>query len=262
MKFDNSFLYLKIKRHLSEEIAKRALDGQEIRLDSERDMAEALNVSRFSVNKAISELVTEGYLIKRRGKGVFIPPREQLASLEQQANTIVLIVPDSSVYYYGEIIWEIENIAFEHQYNIVLSLNGGDPDKERSVLNGILNKSQPIKGIIAAPHLDDSNASLYRKLQAAGIPVVLIARVHASMEDLPHIVYDQGEGVYEGAKLLSGQGRKRILFIGDHPTSYLSRMRQDGLKRIDANVGVDCSELFQTDPDFNEKLIQIIRERR
>lgn len=260
MKFDNSFLYHKIKRYLSEEILKKAVDGQEIRLDSERDMAEDLNVSRFSVNKAISELVTEGYLIKRRGKGVYIPPREQLASLQNQANTIVLIIPDTSVYYYGEIAREFENIAFERNYKIVLSLPGNDSEKEKSVLTGIPNQS--IRGVIAAPYLSDRNSLLYKQLHQSGIPVVLIGRIHPSMEDLPYIVYDQGEGCFQGARLLAEQGRRNVLYIGDNPASYLSRLRQEGLDRAASSYELACSELFISDPEFQTKLISYIRERR
>ncbi len=44
-------------------------------LPSERDLAEALGVSRVTVRNAVHELVEEGLLEKRRGAGNFVAPR-------------------------------------------------------------------------------------------------------------------------------------------------------------------------------------------
>ena len=41
-------------------------------IPSERDVAEALNVSRVTVRKAFSELVAEGVLVQRRGSGTYV----------------------------------------------------------------------------------------------------------------------------------------------------------------------------------------------
>lgn len=261
MKFDNSFLYHKIKRHLRETIIAKAEDGQEVRLKSERDMAADMNVSRFSVNKAISELVAEGYLLKRRGVGVYIPPREQLTALMQHGNTVAIIVPDSSVYYYGDIYKEFETIAFERNYKIMLSLIGDDPGKEQNILSGL--QGQAVKGVIAAPHLSGRNGALYKQLYMAGIPVVLIARIHESLASLPHVIYDQGEGSFQAGRLLLGQGRSRLLYIGDFPDSYLSHLRRNGLERAVAEGGGEMLELFSNKaPDFDDRLLNSIREHR
>lgn len=51
-------------------------------LPSERDLAEALGLSRVTVRKAISGLVTEGLLTQQQGAGTFVAPRvEQALSL-------------------------------------------------------------------------------------------------------------------------------------------------------------------------------------
>lgn len=260
MKFDNSFLYHKIKQFIRDEIGKRAENGKELRLESERDMADDLNVSRFSVNKAISELVAEGYLIKRRGKGVYIPPKEQIDSLENSSQSIVLIIPDTSVYFYGELSREVETIAYERKFKLVLCLIGNDPEKERNILAGIQNQS--VKGIIAAPHLSGQNTDLYEKIFASGVPVILINRIHYSMEGLPHIIFDQGEGSYLGALHMMEHGRRHIIYIDDYPDSYLSQLRHKGLEKAVQERGLDLGRMSAIDEDFDTQLIERARDGR
>lgn len=42
------------------------------RIPTETELSETYNVSRITVRKAIAELVHEGYLTKRQGKGTFV----------------------------------------------------------------------------------------------------------------------------------------------------------------------------------------------
>ncbi|MDB5084274.1 MAG: putative GntR family transcriptional regulator [Bacilli bacterium] len=258
MTFDNTLLYHKIKLFLREEILNKTASDTEIRLDAERKMAEDLGVSRSSINKAISELTAEGFLIKRRGKGVFIPTKEQLAVKESQLNTIALLLPDTNDYFYAEISREIEKIAFEYGIHIMFCLIGRDPEKERSFLNSVLQK-RFVKGIIAVPHLSSENLSIYRKLNQTGFPVVLINRIHETMKDLPHVVYDQGQGAYEGVHHLFQTGRGTMLFIGDERDGYQSYLRKTGFDRALQELGRgDGFELYGNEDHFEDKLVQMI----
>ncbi len=68
---DNSIpLYIQLKN-----IIKAAIDSEEItvgsKIPSEAELAEKYNVSRITVRGALSELVSEGYLVKKQGKGTY-----------------------------------------------------------------------------------------------------------------------------------------------------------------------------------------------
>jgi GntR family transcriptional regulator len=67
-------LYQQLQRSLREAIQKRVL-GPEDALPAERDLAEALEVSRITVRKAIDGLVQEGLLTRRQGSGTFVCAR-------------------------------------------------------------------------------------------------------------------------------------------------------------------------------------------
>jgi GntR family transcriptional regulator len=56
----------------------------DFKIPSEREMSEQFNVSRMTVTKAIQELVREGLLYSRVGKGTFVRPR----TIDQQLDTL------------------------------------------------------------------------------------------------------------------------------------------------------------------------------
>lgn len=62
--------HMKIYNHVLENYIKKSQIGD--RIPFEIDLAEECNVSRMTVNKAISSLVDEGYLNRIKGKGTFI----------------------------------------------------------------------------------------------------------------------------------------------------------------------------------------------
>lgn len=69
-------LYLRVQEQLRSAIRVGKLKPHDA-LPGERDMAEALGVSRVTVRKALAGLIDEGLLIQRQGSGTFVaqPPR-------------------------------------------------------------------------------------------------------------------------------------------------------------------------------------------
>ncbi|NLG77633.1 MAG: GntR family transcriptional regulator [Xanthomonadaceae bacterium] len=67
-------LYQQLQRSLRDAIEKRML-GPDDALPPERDLADALSVSRITVRKAIDGLVQEGLLVRRQGAGTFVCAR-------------------------------------------------------------------------------------------------------------------------------------------------------------------------------------------
>ncbi len=67
-------LYQQLQRQLRDAIENRVL-GPDDALPPERDLAEALSVSRITVRKAIDGLVEEGLLLRKHGSGTFVGNR-------------------------------------------------------------------------------------------------------------------------------------------------------------------------------------------
>ncbi|MDO1585266.1 GntR family transcriptional regulator [Rhizobium oryzicola] len=64
-------LYMKLKRMIEEAVSTGRLQHGDA-LPAERDIADAADISRVTVRKAIDELVDQGLLVRRRGSGTFV----------------------------------------------------------------------------------------------------------------------------------------------------------------------------------------------
>jgi len=70
---DQTPLYLQVRRELARAIQQGIFKSEEA-LPSERDLAEALGISRVTARKAIDALAREGAIIRRHGSGNYIAP--------------------------------------------------------------------------------------------------------------------------------------------------------------------------------------------
>ncbi len=75
-------LYLQLAKELRVKIQKEHFEEGD-RFYAEREICRAFDVSRITANKAISILVTEGYLENRKGKGTFIKNSESLCNMSE-----------------------------------------------------------------------------------------------------------------------------------------------------------------------------------
>jgi GntR family transcriptional regulator len=75
-------LYLQLAKELRVEIQKGNFEEGD-QFYAEREICRKFDVSRITANKAISILITEGYLEHRKGKGTFIKSSESLYNMSE-----------------------------------------------------------------------------------------------------------------------------------------------------------------------------------
>ena len=71
---DASPRYMRVKRHVLEHIGSGAWAPGD-RLPSERELVDALQISRMTVNRALRELAEAGFLVRHVGAGTFVADR-------------------------------------------------------------------------------------------------------------------------------------------------------------------------------------------
>jgi DNA-binding GntR family transcriptional regulator len=113
-------LYLQLK-----EILKNKINAGEYpentKIPAEPELTENYGVSRITVRKAVEELVEEGYLIKKQGKGTFVNHHKVFRKIEyvtgfSESCRVSGFVPSSSVLK-REIISATEELAEKLQIN-------------------------------------------------------------------------------------------------------------------------------------------------
>jgi LacI family transcriptional regulator len=152
---------------------------------------------------------------------------------------IGLIVPDISNPFYSTIAKKIENILFEHNYNLLVCSTEENIEKEKLLVEMMVNQ-QGVDGLILASCYQD--ATFYERAVLSHIPVIFIDRV------LPNfggnfVSIDNYSGAKEIVTHLLEKGFKNIACFAITPI-YLSTIndRLLGFKNAHKHFSIIMSE--------------------
>jgi len=188
-------------------------------IPSERQLAEKYGVSRATIGRVISELVSEGLLERKWGKGVFYlgsQPKHifvlfQVNSMMRSANPNSWFVP----------LDILKGILAASRNRITVDLC--------ETADEILKlASPPLQGVIK---MGDDEEQL--KKIPENLPCVLV-NCHES-STLPSVRCKVKEGVAKGVAYLIGKGYSKIAYIGGPLSNTSQRLRFEGYR--DAMIG-------------------------
>lgn len=201
-------IYYQLEQGIKEMIEKGQLKPGEM-IPSERELAETYDISRMTVRQAINNLVNDGYLVRKRGKGTFVAamkieqPLKGLTSFSEdmrargmEPGTTVLafnIVPASTSLAQlldvreGADLYEIRRIRLADQLPMALETLYIPctlvPHLTREIANGsVYDFIEKELGLIIQSGVQVIEASVARKMEAEllqvkeGAPVLLMQR--------------------------------------------------------------------------------------
>lgn len=203
----NETKYQLVKDYITDYIQKGALKFND-KIYSELELMKLFGVSRHTVRKAIDDLVNEGRLYKRQGKGTFVANPN--AKHERQGKLIGVVATYINDYIFPEIITGIDHVLSENGYSILLGNTNNKIEKERLVLKNLLE--QPLDGLILEPTksvFPNHNKDLLQKLVDRGVPILYI---HASYSNVlsSYIIEDDVKAGYMATEHLIALGHKKI----------------------------------------------------
>jgi len=181
------------------------------RIPSENELAEKFSMSRHTVRKAISVLVSEGYLAARHGQGTYCVDRRPGRA---RSGNIGVITTYISEYIFPRIIQGIDRVLSENGYSIILKNTGNDTGMEAVCLKDILTKN--IEGLIVEPTksvLYSNNIRYYQALDSHRIPYIFIHGYYQQLENKSYILLDDAKGMYDAVGYLAGLGHRKIVGI-------------------------------------------------
>jgi LacI family sucrose operon transcriptional repressor len=147
-------------------------------------------------------------------------PNEIARSLfGSKTHFIGLIFPSTGHPFFGELIFQIENILSEKHYKVLICNTMDQTEKERSYLDMLL--SNQVDGMIVGAH--NIGIDIY---QRAKLPIVAIDRKMS--ETITVVSSDNYQGGRMAAEELLRQGRSKIIHVNsirqkEAPSSYLRR---------------------------------------
>lgn len=210
------------------------------------DVANSLGLSKTVISLVINNKADAHGISKETQQRV----REKIRELNYQpnvlargfrtgkTNTIGLIVSDISNRFYSRIARNIEDMAWQHGYSVVICSTDEKVDKEKKQIQLLLDRR--IDGLIISS--SQQSAEDFNNLRSSGIPHVLIDRALEDAES-SSIVVDNFGGARLAARHLLTQGMHDIALMVISPNHISSiRERINGFTEAMQDEGLQLSE--------------------
>lgn len=183
------------------------------RILSENELSAKFCMSRQTVRRAITVLEKEGLVESRRGSGTYVNNNFNFRNEEGTMN-IAVITTYVEEYIFPSIIQEIEKAVSAEGYTIQMAFSHNSVEKERMVLQNLLDK-ELADGIIIEPVkscLQNFNKDLYEALLKRNIPILFLNSYYEHLK-IPHVSMNDIAAAKIATEYLISLGHKDIAGI-------------------------------------------------
>ncbi len=219
-------LYIQIVDELCRQIAMGKLrPGQKIRSQSE--LAEAYNVSLITVKKALWEMIKDGILYSRVGKGTYVSEQSALTD-RKEYKSIGFVLTDLKSPFFSRILESVEKKAGVMGFSLLLSSSDNKIEKEEYLIQDF--RDMGVRGLIIASmdHIYKANPVI-RQLEKENFPYVVVSFI--TDPDICFVGTDHEEGGYMATDHLVACGYKKIGYINGEDGNLCGEERKKGYLR-------------------------------
>ena len=156
----------------------------------------------------------------------FQPNRLARSLRTLRSQVIGLIISDIQNPFFTALVRAIEDIAYQHQYSLILCNADEDPEKEALYVNLML--AEKVAGVIISPTGETETSC--QRLADQGTPVVAIDRrtLEAKVDT---VVVDNAGATFELISHLIADGHRRIGAVVGTPVATTGHERREGYER-------------------------------
>ena len=207
------------------------------------DIARKLNISVATVSRALHDhpaisKKTKRQVIKLAKELNYQPNLLALNLLARKTNTIGIIVPEITSYFFSSVINGIQDLVNDEGYHLMISQTEESFINEKNILEAMAKVR--VDGFLISPTSQTSDGEQLNSLIENGIPVVLFDRDCKGFKG-DKVLVDDYDGAFQAVDYLIKTGCRRIAHITGPSELSISRHRLDGY--LDAlakhNIAVD-----------------------
>ena len=244
---DPAPLYEQIERDIKKKIKEGVLLRGSL-IGSQNELSIQYAVSAITVKKALSNLVNEGILYTRVGKGTYVSEKQEKKLDLSKHKTIGLVLQDINHPFFSMIVNSVEERAYELGYNLLLSSSANKIEKEESQI--LHFRELGVDGlIIASLSLQYKATDYIQKIHDENFPYIMVSYLHDP--DYWYIGTDQEAGGYMATEHLIKLGYKSIGYLHVEKENLLSEVRKNGYYRalIEYNIPYDSKLIYYLTKD-------------
>jgi LacI family transcriptional regulator len=214
--------------------------GADDQLGSHLELARKYEVSLITIKRALNELVHEGILYSRAGKGTFVHDISS-TRLTLGTKTIGLVLRDLKSPFFSLIVHNVEEHASQKGYNLLLSNSSQQIEKEENLIRHFYDIG--VNGLIIASMSHEYTASHFlREIVENNYPCVVVSYIKDP--DIYFVGTDHEEGGYMATKHLLSVGHRRIGYVDGELGNVVGELRKNGYLRALHEMGLSVPERF------------------
>jgi LacI family transcriptional regulator len=194
------------------------------------DIAGKLGVSKVTVSKALRghpDISREtAKKVKKVAKDLGYFPNYMARNLSSKhSNTIGVIVPKIAHFFFSTMIETIYDVAFENNYEIILTVSQEDAKRELCHVKSLL--SMRVDAIIVSVTQQTTDLSIFHKVKEMGVPLTFVDRV---LEDqsFNSVANDDRGGTFTAIEHAINVGYTKLALLGGFEHVNIGRQRTKG----------------------------------
>ena len=232
-----------------------------------RDVAKAAMVSQSTVSRVLSAVPSKVPISEETRKKVLqviedlgYHPNQYARSLKgRKVHMIGMVIADISNPFYHPMVRAVQDIAFQHRYDVMIANSDHTREKELLFCESIMRR--PVDGVVIIPyHLNDDD--LDRLMARTGVVISAVGN-HIQHPDIDVTFADDFSASYKAVNwLIEQKAHQRIaMIIASHEYPVITRRYNAYCKAMeDANLEVPENYIAMGDwsPESGYKALQTL----
>jgi len=219
------------------------------------DIAEKLKVSKVTVSKALRghpDISSEtAEKIKKMALRMGYSPNLLARSLSsRKSNTIGVIVPKIAHHFFASVIEGIYDAAFEHNYEIILTVSQENVERELRHTHSLL--SMRVDGLIMSLSEGTKDFKVFQSIKRMGLPLTFMDRV-PSLNGFTTVRADDHGGAFAATQHALSLGYRKIANFAGFQHTNIGRDRYQGFIDAMEQNGVPVDKDLVVFGGFDEK---------
>ena len=191
------------------------------------DIARELHISPSTVSRALNHhpainSQTREAVLALAKKLHYQPNILALSLLKKKTNTIGIIVPEITSYFFSSVIGGVQDLLAPHKTNMIIGQSNESLEEEKTLVEKFM--SIRVDGFLVSPSRETKDYGHLQVLKDSNIPLVIFDRDCEGLE-VDKVFVDEYNGAFQAVEHLIHTGCKRIAHIAGSAALSTARHR-------------------------------------
>lgn len=220
-----------------------------------KEIAKKLKISPSTVSRALNDHPSIGLVTTMRVKKMaeelnYEPNQTAIFFKQRRTFTIGVILPSLSEPFFSSAISEIENMAADHKYTVLMGQSHDDAARELQIIQTF--RKHRVDGILMSLGKNTEDLSFITTLEEAEIPIVFFDCV-PNIDGVNKVYSDLSSGMCEAIQAFASIGHQNIALINGPENLLASQERLQAYMKALNTEGLVFDEKYVVHTDLTEQ---------